>query len=66
MIKGLNEVIEHWEDTAWYFVVEKYFRNVIFEGFLGELREFECPGYKVSDEIYIGDGILRIVLVEDE
>lgn len=65
MVKGLNEVIDRWRNNAFYFVIEKYFRNIVFEGYAHEARKFECPGYKVSDEIYIGDGILRIVLIEE-
>lgn len=64
-MKELNEVIDRWHNTAFYFVIEKYFRNIVFEGFAHEVRGFECPGYKVSDEVYIGNGILRIVLIEE-
>ena len=64
MIKGISESVKR-NPSATYFVVEVYPREVIFEGYLDDLERFDYNGYRVSGEVYIGDGILRIVLIED-
>lgn len=65
MIKGLKEAINHWKDDAWFFIVEKGFRNVVFTGYLDDLKRLDLPGYRVSEVSYIGEGVLRITVTEE-
>lgn len=65
MIKDLTEALERWKDDAWFFIVEKGFRDIVFTGYLDDLKKFDLPGYKVSEVSYIGEGVLRITVTED-
>lgn len=67
MIDGLKETLDFWEadGRVYYVVIEKWKRIPVFEGFICDAYGFDLPGYKVADEILVGDGILRITLIED-
>lgn len=64
MLKGLKEALNRCP-RAYYIVIEKFGREVITEGYRFEVLDFDYPGYQVADEIYIGDGILRVVIIEE-
>lgn len=66
MIKGLSEILESWKDTTYYFFVEKFSGEVVLEeGFYEDVTSLDVPGFQVGDYKYLGNGIMRIVLIED-
>ena len=66
MVKGISEILENWEDTAYYFFVEKYNGEVVLEeGFYEDVTSLEVPGFQVGDYRYLGNGIMRIILIEE-
>ena len=66
MIKGLSEILESWKDTAYYFFVEKFSGEVVLEeGYYEDLETLDVPGFQVGDYRYLGNGVMRIILIED-
>ena len=66
MVKGMNEVLESWKDVAYYFFVEKYNGEVVLEeGFYEDVTSLDVPEFQVGDYKYLGNGIMRIILIED-
>lgn len=66
MVKGISEILENWKDVAYYFFVEKYNGEVVLdEGFYEDVTSLDVPGFQAGDYKYLGNGIMRIILIED-